>query len=218
VETDPTIRAHAAAEVLLDRYGIVTRGSVVAEETPGGFAAVYKVMSAFEGSGRVRRGYFIEGLGAAQFATAGAVDRVRAFVGSDADRVRGGGLVLAAADPANPFGAALPWPDRGADEKHRPARRAGALVVLVDGAPVLYAERGGRTLISFSADQDELGQAAEALADKVVNGSIGSLTVTKVDGTDAVSGAGAVIEALTANGFTMTPQGLRLRSGGVRRA
>jgi len=218
VETDSTIRAHAAAEVLLDRYGIVTRGSVVAEETPGGFAAVYKVMSAFEESGRVRRGYFIEGLGAAQFATAGAVDRVRAFVGSDPDRVPGGGLVLAAADPANPFGAALPWPERGGDEKHRPARRAGALVVLVDGAPVLYAERGGRTLISFSADVDQLREAGRVLADKVVSGSIGSLTVAKVDGTDALSSAGPVVDALTANGFSMTPQGLRLRSLGGRRA
>ncbi|MGI8590613.1 MAG: Lhr family helicase, partial [Nakamurella sp.] len=218
VETDPTVRAHAAGEVLLDRYGIVTRGAVVAEETPGGFAAVYKVMSAFEESGRVRRGYFIEGLGAAQFATAGAVDRVRAFVGADADRVPGGGLVLAAADPANPFGAALPWPDRGGEEKHRPARRAGALVVLVDGGPVLYAERGGRTLMSFSTDTDELQEAARALGDKVIGGAIGSLTITKVDGVEAVSALGPVVDALTGNGFTMTPQGLRLRSTGGRRA
>ncbi len=221
VETDPTIRAHAAAEVLLDRYGIVTRGAVVAEETPGGFAAVYKVMSAFEESGRVRRGYFVEGLGAAQFATAGAVDRVRAFVSTDADRVPGGGLVLAAADPANPFGAALPWPERGGDEKHRPARRAGALVVLVDGAPVLYAERGGRTLISFSGeeapDDAVLHEAARALAEKVTGGAIGSLTVTKVDGVDAVASAGPVAKALTDNGFAVTPQGLRLRTGGSRR-
>jgi ATP-dependent Lhr-like helicase len=219
VETDPTIRAHAAAEVLLDRYGIVTRGSVVAEETPGGFAAVYKVLSAFEESGKVRRGYFVEGLGAAQFATAGAVDRVRAFVSSDADRIPGGGLVLAAADPANPFGAALPWPERAGEEdaKHRPARRAGALVVLVDGAPVLYAERGGRTLISFSGDADALREAGRALATKVTGGAIRSLTVTKLDGRDAVSSSGAVVDALVGNGFAMTPQGLRLRSSGGRR-
>jgi ATP-dependent Lhr-like helicase len=220
VETDPTVRAHAAAEVLLDRYGIVTRGSVVAEETPGGFAAVYKVLSAFEESGKVRRGYFVEGLGAAQFATAGAVDRVRAFVSSDADRVPGGGLVLAAADPANPFGAALPWPVRAADAdvKHRPARRAGALVVLVDGAPILYAERGGRTLISFSNDTDELAEAARALAEKVTGGAIRSLTVTRVDGENAVSSAGPMVDALIGNGFAMTPQGLRLRPSGARRA
>ncbi len=220
VETDPTVRAHAAAEVLLDRYGIVTRGSVVAEETPGGFAAVYKVLSAFEESGKVRRGYFVEGLGAAQFATAGAVDRVRAFVSSDADRVPGGGLVLAAADPANPFGAALPWPERAvdADVKHRPARRAGALVVLVDGAPIVYAERGGRTLISFSSDSDELTEAGRALAEKVTGGAIRSLTVTRIDGRDAVSSAGPVVDALVENGFAMTPQGLRLRPSAGRRA
>jgi ATP-dependent Lhr-like helicase len=217
VETDPTIRAHAAAEVLLDRYGIVTRGAVVAEETPGGFAAVYKVMSAFEESGRVRRGYFVEGLGAAQFATAGAVDRVRAFVSTDADRVPGGGLVLAAADPANPFGGALPWPERDGDSTHRPARRAGALVVLVDGAPVLYAERGGRTLMSFSTVAADLQEGARALAEKVTGGAIGSLTVTKVNGADAVASSGPVVEALTDNGFAVTPQGLRLRSGGSRR-
>ncbi len=220
VETDPTIRAHAAAEVLLDRYGIVTRGSVVAEETPGGFAAVYKVLSAFEESGKVRRGYFVESLGAAQFATAGAVDRVRAFVSSDADRIPGGGLVLAAADPANPFGAALPWPDRVGDDdaRHRPARRAGALVVLVDGAPVLYAERGGRTLLSFSDDAEALQEAGRALAAKVTSGAIRALTVTKLNGRDAVSSSGSVVDALIANGFAMTPQGLRLRSSGVRRA
>ena len=106
------MRTHAAAEVLLDRHGIVTRGAVVAEGTVGGFAGVYRVLSALEETGRIRRGYFVEGLGAAQFASAGAVDRVRAFAA--AARTRTGeapvGLVLAAADPANPYGAALPWP------------------------------------------------------------------------------------------------------------
>ncbi len=215
VEPDPTIRAHAAAEVLLDRYGIVTRGSVVAEETPGGFAAVYKVLSAFEEAGRVRRGYFVEGLGAAQFATGGAVDRVRGFVPDvGSDRADLAALVLAAADPANPYGGALPWPDRGESERHRPARRAGALVVLVDGEPVLYTERGGRTLISFSADENPLFAAAQALADKVVGGAIGSLTISKVDGIDAMTAVGPVAESLLSAGFSMTPRGLRLRSPG----
>jgi ATP-dependent Lhr-like helicase len=196
---------------------VVIRGAVMSERQPGGFAAVYKVLSVFEESGRCRRGYFVEGLGAAQFATAGAVDRVRAFVSTDADRIPGGGLVLAAADPANPFGGALPWPDRDGDTQHRPARRAGALVVLVDGAPVLYAERGGRTLISFTTADDDLQEGARALAEKVTGGAIGSLTVTKVDGADAVAGSGPVVHALTDNGFAITPQGLRLRSGGGRR-
>ncbi|HEY5114350.1 MAG TPA: ATP-dependent helicase [Nakamurella sp.] len=255
-ETDPTVRAAAAAEVLLDRHGIVTRGAVVAEGTPGGFAGVYRVLATLEETGRIRRGYFVEGLGAAQFASAGAVDRVRGFAGRP-DQEQGGagrGLVLAAADPANPYGAALPWPDRGgadgagtggrggqdtgpgtdsesgrpgspepaavagttsstaAADRHRAARRAGALVVLVDGAAVLYAERGGRSLLSFTADRDALDAAAVALAERVVSGWIGSLTVTRIDGADALTVGGPVPEALTDAGFTMTPRGLRLRS------
>ena len=181
-DTDTTRRTHALAEALLDRHGVVTRGAVMAERAPGGFAAVYTVLKAFEEAGRVRRGYFVEGLGAAQFAAPGAVDRMRALAAAqaglrraavgdprprrlgrrDASRQRqrrdeARAVVLAATDPANPYGAALPWPERdGADgEKaggHKPARKAGALVVLVDGALVLYVERGGKTLLSFSSD------------------------------------------------------------------
>ena len=162
-EVDPTLRAHAGAELLLERHGVLTRGAVVAERSPGGFAATYRVLAAFEDAGRVRRGYFVEGLGAAQFGSTGAVDRLRAM--SRPLRRRPGELrgrawhdaprrtvVLAAADPANPFGAALPWPDRGeqAASGHKPGRKAGALVVLVDGTLVLYVERGGRTLLSWS--------------------------------------------------------------------
>ncbi|GAA2005916.1 ATP-dependent Lhr-like helicase [Nakamurella flavida] len=214
VETDPTIRASATAEVLLDRYGIVTRGAVVAEGTHGGFAGVYRVLSAFEEAGRVRRGYFVEGLGAAQFAGPGAVDRVRAFVPSpDEERPALEAFVLAAADPANPYGAALPWPDRSADvaDKHRPARRAGAMVVLVDGALVFYAERGGRSLLSFADDPDVLRAASQALVERVRAGSLGALTVTRLDGADVLLDSGAVVQALTAEGFTITPRGLRLR-------
>ncbi|HEY6933168.1 MAG TPA: crosslink repair DNA glycosylase YcaQ family protein, partial [Marmoricola sp.] len=133
VEADATRRAHAGAESLLERHGVVTRGAVVSERTPGGFAAAYKVLSAFEDQGRCRRGYFVEGLGAAQFGTAGAVDRLRSYLQAEP---RPGekpvAVTLAATDPANPYGAALPWPDRG-EGGHRPGRKAGALVVLVDG-------------------------------------------------------------------------------------
>jgi ATP-dependent Lhr-like helicase len=214
--TDPTIRAHAAAEILLDRHGIVTRGSVVAEGTPGGFAGVYRVLSAFEESGRARRGYFVEGLGAAQFGTAGAVDRLRALAPAlDRDEVAGRVIVLAAADPANPYGAALPWPagpDAAAvDQRHRPARRAGALVVLVDGQAVLFAERGGRSVLTFSTDSDELGRAAVGLAELVQQGRIGGLTVARVDGAEALTSRGRPLDALTDAGFMMTPRGLRLR-------
>ena len=127
-EPDPTRRAHALAEMLLDRHGVVTRGAVVAERAPGGFAAVYRVLAAFEETGRCRRGYFVEGLGAAQFAMPGAVDRMRAMqrqwsAGPRRSRLRPA-LVLAATDPANPYGAALPWPERhGRVGAHNPAER-----------------------------------------------------------------------------------------------
>ncbi|WP_447646132.1 Lhr family helicase [Nocardioides zeae] len=173
VDEDATRRGHASAEALLARHGVVTRGAVVAERLPGGFAGAYRVLSAFEESGRTRRGYFVAGLGAAQFGTTGAVDRLRTF-GEPAGGVDGAAgepstYVLAATDPANPYGAALPWPDRpgtvgrDGDEPtateapagtHRPGRKAGALVVVVDGELVLYVERGGRTLLTFTAEAD----------------------------------------------------------------
>ena len=153
---------------MLERHGVVTRGAVVSERTVGGFAAVYKVLSAFEDSGRCRRGYFVEGLGAAQFGTAGAVDRLRTFAelstgSTDDDRLPSGkpdAVTLAATDPANPFGAALPWPERETSGGHRPGRKAGALVVLVDGALTLYVERGGKTLLTWTDDAALLGPAA----------------------------------------------------------
>jgi ATP-dependent Lhr-like helicase len=208
-DLDPTRRAHAAAEGLLDRHGVVTRGAVVAERLPGGFAAAYKVLSAFEESGRARRGYFVAGLGAAQFATVGAVDQLRSHADTAAGRERRPALVLAATDPGNPYGAALPWPERGADGGHRPGRKAGALVVLVDGALVLYVERGGRSLLSWSDDGDVLQAAADVLALSVRDGALGSLRVERADG-DAVTST-PLGSALAAAGFHVTPRGLRLR-------
>ncbi|MGH3342177.1 MAG: Lhr family helicase, partial [Carbonactinosporaceae bacterium] len=214
-DPDPTRRAHALAETLLDRHGIVTRGAVVAERTPGGFAAAYRVLTAFEEAGHCRRGYFVEGLGAAQFAVPGAVDRMRA-VQAAAER-RGGGeetpraLVLAAADPANPYGAALPWPPRH-DEggaSHKPGRKAGALVVLTDGTPALYVERGGKTLLSWTDDRARLQPAVDALALAVREGSLGRLTVQRADG-EAIHSS-PLAESLAAAGFHATPRGLRLR-------
>ncbi|MEP9364691.1 ATP-dependent helicase [Nocardioides sp. CN2-186] len=212
LDADPTRRAHATAERLLDRHGVVTRGAVVSERVPGGFAAVYKVLSAFEDSGRCRRGYFVAGLGAAQFGTAGAVDRLRTFseVAPDAKPTA---VALAATDPANPYGAALPWPEGGS---HRPGRKAGAIVVLVDGVLTLYVERGGRTLLTWTDEPDLLGPATASLAEAVRRGSLGRLTVEKADGEQLLgSGSTPLREALQAAGFVATPKGLRLRSTGA---
>ena len=281
-ETDPTVRAVTSAELLLDRYGVLTRGSVVSEDVPGGFAAVYRVLAAAEEAGKVRRGYFVEGLGASQFASTGAVDRLRSM-----SRLPGGGpagigdgsasssggvlgaaggsgsgrrvdpfegdewaaasrtapsgipawsagrgprpgrrdersgpptLVLAASDPANPYGAAIGWPERGVVDPddsrpkgHLPGRKAGALVVLVDGDLVLYVERGGKTMLCWSEDPDALQAAADALALAVREGALGRLTVEKADGAAILGSKHPLVQALSQAGFHMTPRGLRLR-------
>jgi ATP-dependent Lhr-like helicase len=302
-DPDPTRRLHAVAQALLDRHGIVTRGSVVAERIPGGFGAVYPVLRAMEEAGQCRRGYFVEGLGAAQFALPGAVDRMRAIAaaqeaaaeglpsgsgyGGSADsgsrengpggagpggpepggpepggpepggpepgaggsaagghrplwpgepppptvipgtrEARGGGgdgaageagnagppiTVLAAADPANAFGSALPWPARPGEVPgaHRPGRKAGALVVLSGGNLVLYVERGGKTLLSWTSDPEILVPAAAGLAEAVRGGALGRLTVERADGTGVYDTP--LAQALADAGFRPTPRGLRLR-------
>ena len=217
-DTDPTRRAHAVAERLLDRHGVVTRGAVMSERVPGGFAAVYKVLSAFEDSGRCRRGYFVAGLGAAQFGTAGAVDRLRTFSEVPTD-AKPNAIALAATDPANPYGAALAWPVSTSSSNgtgHRPGRKAGAIVVLVDGVLTMYVERGGRTLLTWTDDPDLLGPAAASLADAAQRGSLGRMTVEKADGEQLLgSGPTPLREALQAAGFVATPKGLRLRSSGA---
>ncbi|HTZ45846.1 MAG TPA: DEAD/DEAH box helicase [Jatrophihabitans sp.] len=215
---EETQRALVRTEVLLDRYGILTRGEVAAENIPGGFSAVYPVLRQGEDAGRYRRGYFVDGLGAAQFGLTGAVDRLRALVGEHErnPRQERDSLVLAATDPANPYGAALDWPERvhqpeleSGRRGHQPARKAGALVVLVDGECVLYVERGGRTLLSFSQDQEQLSAAARALAVSVQAGALGKLHVESADGA-AVSGS-PLAAALEEAGFRPSPRGLRLR-------
>jgi ATP-dependent Lhr-like helicase len=216
-DSDPTRRAHATAERMIERYGVVTRGAVMSERTAGGFAAVYKVLSAFEESGRCRRGYFVEGLGAAQFGTAGAIDRLRTFTEVSTGSTDGGekpeAVTLAATDPANPFGAALPWPERGASGGHRPGRKAGGLVVLVDGALTLYVERGGRTLLTWTDDAALLGPAAMSLSEAGRRGALGRMTVEKADGEQILGGGSTPLrEALDAAGFISTPRGLRLRA------
>ncbi len=218
-DPNPTRRSTALAETLLERHGVVTRGAVMAEGQPGGFAAVYPILAALEERGAARRGYFVEGLGAAQFAVPGAVDRLRALDDSadrNVDRRAGPrALVLAATDPANPYGAALPWPERVVEEAepghgHRPGRKAGALVITVDGALVIYVERGGRTLLSYQDDDAALAAAAGALADAVRSGALGPLSVERADG-EAIH-TSPLRDALTTAGFRATPRGLRLRA------
>ncbi|MFD0317646.1 ATP-dependent helicase [Streptomyces flavalbus] len=301
-EPDTTVRAHALARTLLDRHGVVTRGAVAAEGVEGGFSATYRVLSAFEETGQARRGYVVEGLGAAQFAMDGAVDRLRAVANardrgaappvpdygdgfpagaaeaasafpthdfgdpdpfasldggydtpsthpapspgdyvSPRDRApqtpppwqhnprapydtRGGrpsptsrAVVLAAADPANAYGAALPWPEPPDGASHKPGRKAGSLVVLVDGDLALYMERGGKTLLAWPADphgtpadDTRLRDAAEALATAARAGSLGTVTVERVNGAPALTSPfGALLEGA---GFIATPRGLRLRA------
>jgi len=230
-----TMRAHALALTLLERHGVVTKGAIAAERIPGGFAAVYPVLRAMEETGQCRRGYFVEGLGGAQFALPGAVDRMRALAGdlvaavSDAS---GGSeaagfplpgqsgrpedprraVVLAAADPAQPYGAALPWPARPDEtaSSHRPGRKAGALAVLFGGDLVLYVERGGKTLLSWTEDPAALEPCAQALAGAVRDGALGRITVEKADG-GVVAFDSPLTRALESAGFRHTPRGLRLR-------
>ncbi|MGW0710361.1 ATP-dependent helicase [Streptomyces sp. NPDC002643] len=315
LESDPTVRAHALARTLLDRHGVVTRGAVTAEGVEGGFSATYRVLSAFEETGQARRGYVVEGLGAAQFAMDGAVDRLRtvanarergehlphttstdithgqdrtplpdraatdrpgptshapgpaphagatdvpdgfgtefdlrAFTDPDDDfdallgtpdtntapstdaysarnrsphRARSTpsprAVVLAAADPANAYGAALPWPDPPTEAGHKPGRKAGSLVVLVDGELTLYMERGGKTLLAWPADPDarpmddaRLQDATAALAAAARAGSLGTVTVERVNATPSLTSPyGPLLESA---GFIATPRGLRIRA------
>ena len=257
---EATVAALARADLLLDRYGVLARGCLQVEDSAGGFSQLYRIYSAAEDRALVRRGYFIEGLGAAQFAAPATVDLLRSTADSlsipagqqafgatqgfgasayapqrtDTEQVYGTFTVtlLAATDPANPYGAALSWPaipsfahEGAGTVKHRPARKAGACVVLVDGAPVLYVERGAKTLLAFTTDPVLLEAAAPALARLVSAGGAEKISVEKVNdvellGTHTLSASGSeVVEhpvealraALQAQGFYATVRGLSLR-------
>ncbi|MET0830618.1 MAG: ATP-dependent helicase [Microbacterium sp.] len=206
-EPDPTLRATAAASLLLERYGVVTRGSVQAEGLPGGFAQAYRVLAGFEQAGHCRRGYVIEKLGAAQFAASATVDRLREFAGvPDPAPLRA--FVLAATDPANPYGAALPWPALEG-VTHRPGRKAGGLVAIVDGALALYLERGGKSALAFTDDEAVLAAAARDLVGTARTRHLATLTIEQVNGV-FVYGT-PVGRALRDAGFVESPRGLTLR-------
>lgn len=257
---EATVAALARADLLLDRYGVLTRGCLQVEDSAGGFSQLYRIYSAAEDRALVRRGYFIEDLGAAQFAAPATVDLLRSTADNlgvpagpqvfgatqgfgasayaphrtDTEQVYGTFTVtlLAATDPANPYGAALSWPaipsfahEGEGTVKHRPARKAGACVVLVDGAPVLYVERGAKTLLAFTTDPVLLEAAAPALARLVSAGGAEKISVEKVNDVELLgthtlnTSGGEVVEhpvealraALQAQGFYATVRGLSLR-------
>ena len=203
---DPAARRRAVSELLLERYGILTREQVRAEGVGGGFAGIYPELSQLETLGVARRGYFVEGLGGAQFALPGAVERLRAQTGDDEAPT-----VLAAVDPAQPFGAVLSWPSRSDDaaDSRRPARVAGAYVVLAGGEPILYVERGGRGLQTLvGSDDPRVEPALNALVEQVRAGRLRRLALEKVDGESAlVSPLGPALVAL---GFQQGPRRLTL--------
>lgn len=244
---DASARAAAIATLLLDRHGVVTRGAMDVEAIPGSFAAVYRVLSALEENGSCRRGYFVDGLGASQFAPSEAVDLLR-----DRDRERearsrgnvaghypsageqGGPVVrrgdesaglassftvLAATDPANPYGAALPWPALPIEPPDgvtvRPARRAGAIVVLRDGAVAAFVDKGGKHLLWWAGEQETPEVAAQlvrAVADDAV---LPALAIERVSGRPiSAEQSIPVVEALVAAGCYRSPRSVRLRAGG----
>ncbi|MDQ6748255.1 MAG: DEAD/DEAH box helicase, partial [Candidatus Dormibacteraeota bacterium] len=199
-----TERLHATAGALLQRYGVLTREAALAEGSPGGFAALYPVLRAMEEGGRIRRGYFIEGLGGSQFALPGAVDRLRT-----ARDQAPAPITLAATDPANPYGVTLPWP---VSPGGRTARVPGAFLVLAGGELRIYLERGGRSVLTFGEVQ-----AVDLAALAQVVRRLGKLEILTVNGEPA---AGSHLEpAMREVGFGVSPRGLVMwadRAGGAR--
>ncbi|MGX4761815.1 Lhr family ATP-dependent helicase [Corynebacterium minutissimum] len=219
--TDATSRSIAHGEAWLDRYGVLTRGSVVAEDVLGGFALAYKVLSGFEESGKAMRGYVIEGLGAAQFSTPAVIDRLRGLADSpDVTGWPSGArepqtYVLAATDPANPYGAALSWPPSDGPDSARPTRAAGALVVLMDGLPVAHLTRGGKTLTTFLTALPEGIERAEVLTailnglnELVASGRLSKLVIEKANGRSIFETE--LAGELRALGAALTPKGVRM--------
>jgi ATP-dependent helicase Lhr and Lhr-like helicase len=197
-------RLRAQAELMLERYGIVTRETVLAEGIPGGFSSLYAELGNLELLGTARRGYFVEGLGGAQFALPGAVERLRSLPLED-----GSFLLLSAVDPANPYGASLPWPKPAANEGRRPARAPGAYLLMRDGSPVIYVERGGRGILRLAEmNEEELTNAVGALADAVSAGRLPKLAVERFDG-NPVIGSGQE-DVLLEAGFSRGPRKLTL--------
>jgi ATP-dependent Lhr-like helicase len=192
-----TAQSAARAEQLLDRHGVLTRSTVEAEDCPGGFSGLYPILSHMEEAGRLRRGYFVEGLGGAQFALPGAVDRLR-------EKEPPGLVSLAATDPANPYGAALPWPD---DEESRPARTAGAYVLLESGRLVGYIDRARHRLSLFDSSPDLVGPLGRELA--AIASRHRRFIIETVN--DKPAPTSSLAPALTEWGFAVALRGLAYR-------
>jgi ATP-dependent helicase Lhr and Lhr-like helicase len=214
---DAGARNRAWAELLLERHGIVTRELVRAEGIAGGFAALYPALSALETIGTARRGYFVEGLGGAQFALPGAVERLR-----EPDAGEAHAVVLATADPAQLYGGALTWPEGAGDGTpqraegrpagHNPARRSGGYVVLVGGRPVVSVETGGHSMrVHDDRDPAVVDKALGALAAAVREGQVPRLAIEKIDGESVI--ASRHERSLIELGFRSGPHRLTLDRG-----
>jgi ATP-dependent Lhr-like helicase len=205
-DVSPTERAHAWAATLLERHGLVARESAAIEARRGGFSAIYRVLRSMEEAGKVRRGYFVEGLGGAQFAYPGVIDRLRRVRDeSEDDDV----VALSAIDPANPFGWLLPWPEYRDEGSRGPRRIAGATVVLVGGLPVLYLDRGGRRLRTMrDATRDDVARAIAALPASARQRPRRTLLIDIVDGDRA--SASDIAPLLRDAGFEREYLSLRL--------
>jgi ATP-dependent Lhr-like helicase len=207
-----TALLHGLAEQLLERYGVVTRETVVAEAVSGGFAAIYPVLKAMEETGRARRGYFIEGLGASQFALPGAVDRLRSHRDPEPEAPL---VVLSATDPANPYGATCAWPTHANVERRALQRAAGAYVVLYAGVPAAYLAGNGKTVVVFSIEDgpeaNEVARALQVLAPRLPRQT---LTIEVIDDVPAMQSTHA--SAFVAAGFQPGYRGLVYRALPVR--
>ncbi len=205
----PTAWATATATQLLNRYGILTREVAASEHLPGGFTAMYDVLRVKEESGRIRRGYFALDVGASQFALPAALELLRSLQrDDDAPEV----VILAATDPANPYGAVLPWPPI-ADSSRAPMRNAGALVVLVDGRLGAYVARNGHSIHAFIPEDEPTrsrvaGAVAASLRDVALRSEDG-LLISEINGT--VADAHPLATFLVNAGFVSSPRGFHVR-------
>ncbi|PFG19351.1 DEAD/DEAH box helicase [Serinibacter salmoneus] len=199
-QIDPATALAARVATMVQRHGVLLRGAAGAEGVPGGYSALYPSLVRLEEAGGLRRGYLVEGQGASQFALPECIDRLRA----DAQRSTGA-VVIAAQDPANPYGSLLPWPEHGSG---RARRVAGADVVLVDGRLVLFLERGGGSLLTFTHEEEVITAAATQLGRSLASRAV-RVTIRRMDGDSAAASTGTARRALVSAGFVPGPSGLR---------